>query len=193
MAKRKYEFRPDKTQGDFFNKLYMTPAQRMTLLRWSLHALVLLMLSVIQDVILCQMSIYGATTDLVPCAILLTTVILGANRGSLYVLIAAAMYKFSGTAPGYYVIALIPIWGLLAAMLRQGYFRKSIGSQLLCACLAVLMYEASIFGFGLLFGNTAPERWLTFLLTAVYSLVSYAVLYPVTTAIEKIGGNTWND
>ena len=191
MAKRKYEFRPDKTQSGLLNKLYLTPSQRLNILRWTLYGLILLILSVVQDVILCKASVFGATTDLVPCAIILICVELGADRGCLFALIAAMLYKFSGTAPGYYVIGLIPVLGCLFAVVRQSVFRKTVSSTMLCACIAVVLYELGIFGFGLLFQNTASFRILRFLVTAGLSLLSYPILYPITIAIEKIGEKTW--
>ena len=42
MARKKYEFQPDKQGAGFFSKLYLTRKQRLSLLRWCLYALVLL-------------------------------------------------------------------------------------------------------------------------------------------------------
>ena len=193
MAKRKYEFRPDKTQASLLNKLYLTPQQRLSILRWVLYALMLVVLSVVQDVVLCKLNIFGATTDLVPCAIILICVELGAEKGSLFSLIAALLYKFSGSSPGYYVIALIPLLGILAALVRQNLFRKSLSSTLLCACIAFILYETGIFLFGLLFQNTSLNRGIRFGITTVLSLLTYPILYPITTAIEKIGEKTWKN
>ena len=193
MAKRKYEFRPDKMQAGLLNKFYLTPKQRLALLQWVLYALILLVLSLIQDVILCKASIFGATTDLVPCAIILICVQLGADRSAIFALVAALLYQFSGTAPGYYVIALIPILALLSAVIRKALFRKTLSSTLLCSCVAVFLYEMSIFAFGLLFQNTSLLRMIRFPITACLSLLSYPVLYPLTNAIERIGESLWKE
>ena len=191
MAKHKYEFKPDKPHSGIWNKLYLTPNQRLSILRWFLYGLVLLILSVVQDVILCKVSIFGATSDLVPCAIILICVELGADRSCLFALIAAMLYKFSGTAPGYYVIGLIPVLGVMAAAVRQSVFRKTISSTMLCACIAVILYEMGIFAFGLVFQSTALFRVTRFLITAGLSLLTFPILYPITIAIEKIGEKTW--
>lgn len=193
MAKRKYEFRPDKPQVSFLNKLYPTRQQRMTLLRWLLYCVLLVVLSVLQDVVLCQMNIFTCTTDLVPCAIILICVQLGAERCSIFALIAALLYKFTGTAPGYHVIALIPLLGITAAALRQSFFRRSFSSIMLCSCSAVLIYEMGIFAEGLLFQHTIPERGLSFLVTAGLSVLSYPILYPLIKAIDKIGDIVWKE
>lgn len=193
MAKRKYEFRPDKTGTSLLSKLYLTPKQRLSILRWVLYALLLVVLSVVQDVILSKAHLFGATTDLVPCAIILICVELGAEAGALFALISALLYQFSGTAPGYYVIALIPVLGIFAAVARQSFFRKSLSSTMLCACVAVILYEMGVFAFGLLFQNTSLFRVTRFLITSGLSLLSYPVLYPLTIAVEKIGEKTWKD
>lgn len=193
MAKRKYEFRPDKHRTDIFGKLYLTPTQRMTLLRWVLHSAILLVFSLIQDVVLCKADFFGTTTDLVPCAIMIISVQLGGERGSIFTLIAAILYKFSGSAPGYYVIGLIPVLGILAAVLRQALFRRSFSSVILCAGIATILYEIGIFAFGLLFQHTTAQRFFSFLITGGLSLLTYPILYPVTKAIEKIGDRTWKD
>lgn len=193
MARRKYEFRPDKTRTDLLSKLYLTPQQRRTFLRWLLYAVLLVAVSVLQDVVLCKLDVFGATTDLVPCTVILICVQIGADRSAIFALIAAMLYKFSGSAPGYYAMALIPVLALVAAMLRQSYFRRSFSSIVLCATAATVVYEMAVFLFGLIFVNTVPQRVVRFLLTGGLSALSYPILYPLTNAIDKIGEKTWKD
>ena len=193
MGKRKYEIRPDKFRTDFFGKLYLTRMQRLTLLRWVLYTVILVILSLIQDVILCKADFFGTTTDLVPCAIMLICVQLGGERSCIFALVAALMYKFSGTAPGYYVVGLIPVLGVTAAVVRQGNLRRSFSSTMLCACTATMLYEIGIFAFGMLFQNTILSRGISFLITGGLSLLSYPILYPIIKAIDKIGDRTWKD
>ncbi len=193
MAKRKYEFRPDKPHSDVLSKLYLTRKQRLSILKWALFSLLLLVLSVLQDVILCRLSLFGATTDLVPCAIFLVCVLLGTEDGCVFTLIAAALYQFSGTAPGYHVIALIPVIALALTMFRQSYLRKSMSADLLCAGAAMLIYEASVFFAGLLLSLTVPARFWAVLLTTALSVLVMPILYPVVSAVGKIGGETWKE
>ena len=193
MAKKKYEFKPDKITLSVFHKLYLTHQQRMTLLRWVLLSVVLLVLSLLQDVILCQLDIFGATTDLVPCAIFLTCMLLGTQRGCLYALIAAMVFQFSGSGPGYHAIAIITALCIVGAMARQSWLRKGFGSCLLCAGICHMVYEYLVFFVGLFLGQTALGRMGVPLVTGLLSLLSIPVLYPVLRAIEKIGGETWKD
>ena len=193
MARRKYEFRPDKVKTDILGKIYLTPQQRKKVLQWLLYALLVLVASVLQDVVFCRLDFFGATTDLVPCIIILVCVQIGADRGAIFALVAAMLYKFSGSAPGYYSMALIPVLALLTAMFRQSYFRRSFGSVALCVTAAVVLYEMLVFVCGLIFVNTVPFRAIRFLLTGLLSALAIPVVYPVTNAIEKIGEKSWKD
>jgi len=193
MAKRNYEFRPDKTKTDLLGKLYLSPNQRRNILRWLLYGILLLTVAVLQDVVFSQLRLFGASTDLVPCVIILICVQVGADRGAVFALIAAMLYKFSGSAPGYYSMALIPVLALVAAMLRQSYFRRGFGSVVLCVAVAVMLYEMFVFLCGLIFVNTVPQRAVRFLITGGLSSLAGPVLYPITNAIDKIGEKSWKD
>ena len=192
--RRKYEFKPDSENKNLLQRLQLTRQQRRGLLKWLLYTLLLIFISVVQDVFLSQLrNGLGATTDLVPCAIILVCVQIGADRGAIFALVAAMLYKFSGSAPGYYSMALIPVLALMTAMLRQSYFRRSFGSVALCVTAAVVLYEMLVFACGLIFVNTVPFRAVRFLLTGLLSALAIPVIYPITNAIEKIGEKSWKD
>ncbi len=189
---RKSEFRPDKVGSGFFSKLYLTRLQRLKLLKWTLFGLALLVLSVLQDVIFCKTQIFGARLDLVPCGILTACVLFGTETGSVFALVAGFLYLFTGSAPGYHVPALLTLFGVLAAALRQNYLQISFGSLLLCASGAMLLYELAVFAWSFLFGLTGLSRLLPIFFTGVLTLPVIPILYPIYTGIQKIGGESWN-
>lgn len=193
MAKRKYEFKPDNFRATLASKLYLTPKQRLTILRWFLFCVLLVVFSVLQDVILCRFQLFGATTDLVPCVIILSGILLGAHDSAVFVLLAALGYQASGTAPGYYVVPLIVFLSLLLSLFRESFLRKSFSSVMLCAGVAVLVYEMLLFVIGFLLGSTRPDRWMVFLITGGLSLITLPIMYPIVKAIAKIGGETWKE
>lgn len=193
MTKKKYEFKPDKISLSLFHKLYLTKKQRKTLLKWTLQALLLLVLSLLQDVILCHLDILGATTDMVPCAIFLSCMLLGAQSGCVYALIAACLFQFSGSGPGYHAIAIITVLCIAGAIFRQSFLRKGFGSCLVCASACLLVYELAVFFVGLMLGQTVFARVGVALLTCILSVLTMPVLYPIFRAIEKIGGEPWKD
>ena len=193
MAKRKYEFRPDKLRATVLNKLYLTPKQRKTILRWFLFVVLLVVASVLQDVIFCRFRLFGATTDLVPCAIILAGMLLGAQDSAIFVLLAALGYQASGSAPGYYVVPMITFLTLLLSLFRESFLRKTFSSIMLCSGVSVLVYEMVLFCVGLAFSVTRPDRWYVFLITGILSLITLPIMYPIIKTIAKIGGEAWKE
>lgn len=196
MAKRrrvKYEFKPDIQRSTWLKRIHLTRLQQKTLLKWSLYGIVCLLLLAIQDVVMSRVSIRGATTDLVVCAIMLIIVLENAYAGSLFALVSATLYVFTGSAPGPYVIAFICFLGVGAAIFRQLYWHRSFSSTLLCAGIALMLYELAIYGTGVFLSLTYWSRIGVFLLTGLFSWIVMLPLYPLIRVIQKIGGETWKE
>lgn len=191
--RRKYEFRPDKPKSTFFNKLYLTQKQQKSVLKWALYGVALLLLSVIQDTMLSKAAIFGTTTDLVPCAILLICVLQGTESGCVFALVASMLFVFSGTAPGAYVIAFLVLLGTGAAAFRQAFLRKGFSAAMLCTSVVFLVYELAVFFVGLGMGLTTFDRIIRFLVTAGITFVTAPIIYPIVLSIGKIGGETWKE
>ena len=121
--KNRVEFKPDTAGATLLGRLYLTARQRRSLLKWFLYAVLCLALSIVQDVICSRLSIFGATTDLLPCALILICMIQGPETGGTFALITALFYYLSGSAPGVYVILLLPLLGILATIFRQAFLR----------------------------------------------------------------------
>lgn len=187
------EFKPDSQTATWLKTARLTQLQRLRLTKWGLYILTMVLALVIQDVIMSQISILGATTDLIMCVIFLITVIEGTEVGSLYVLCASLFYYFSGSAPGAYCVALIPFLGIAATMLRQMYLHRSRGSVTLCAAAALMVYELSLFVVGLMNELTIFSRLHAFLFTGIFSCLVMIPLYPLICKIGLIGGNTWKE
>ena len=190
---RKYEFKPDRPHSGFWDKLYITPQQRKILLKWGLYAVLLIVLSVLQDVIFSRVSIFGATTDLVPCCIFLICILEGVDSGSIFCLSASVIYYFSGTPAGPYCIPFIVLLGVILTVFRQSYLQKGFGAAMLCMTLAMLVYELLTFATGLFLGVTYYSRFGVFLLTSAFSLLTVPALYLLCKLIGKIGGEIWKE
>ena len=191
--KRNVEFKPDPQTATWVKTFHLTIQQRLQLAKWALYILTIVLCLVVQDVIMSRIRLFGATTDLAVCAILLITVIEGTDTGSLFVLIASTLYYFSGSAPGAYVIALMSFLGVAAVLLRQLYWHRSKGSIVLCTGIALMLYEIGLFVVGIAIGLTLPSRLIYFILTGVYSCLALIPLYSVIYKIGLIGGNTWKE
>lgn len=192
MAKN-YEFRPDKPQVSWASKLHLTQKQRKSLLKWALYALLLLVLSLLQDVVLSRFRLFGATTDLVPCAIILICILEGSQKGSIFALVSSAFYLFSGSAAGPYCLILITFLAIIVCIFRQGYLQEGFAAAMLCTVFAVVVYEAAVFAIGYVMGLTIPSRIIGFGVTAVLSCLAAPVLYPIILSIASIGGETWKE
>ena len=187
------EFKPDNQDVSLLKVLHLTRVQRDTLLKWGLYIAILVGFCMIQDVIMSQITIFGATTDLVVCAILLITVIEGTEIGSVFVLIASCLYYFSGSSPGPYSVGLLTFLGIGACLFRQMYWHRNQGSIVLCAGLALLGYELGTFTVGVFSKLTHWGRLGAFTTTALLSIVVMIPLYALINRIGQIGGNTWKE
>ncbi len=192
MAK-KNEFKPDKTGSGLLSKLYITPLQRRAILKWALYGIVILVLSLLQDVVLCNFRPFGAGLELVPCAIILVCLLEGSQNGCIFVLLASLYYWFSGATLGAFAMVLITVLSIFVAMFRQAYLQKGFGAAMLGTAFAVTVYEMALFLLGAFMGLTPWGRFWAFLLTAGMSLLAAPVLYPILLSIESIGGETWKE
>jgi hypothetical protein len=193
MAKKNYEFKPDKEGPDLLSHLYLTQKQRRNLLKWGLYALVLVVLSVLQDVLLCQVRIFGGTTDLVPCAIFTICILEGAEKGAPFTLAAVLAYLFSGSTAGFHVVPIMTALAICVTIFRQSYLQKGFSATILCAALAMVVYEMAVYLIALVLGQTFPARWSVAFMTAVLSVFIVPVLHPILVSIGKIGGETWKE
>ena len=189
----KHEFRPDTLGSGWLKRLYMTRLQRLNILKWFLYALLCVLLLVLQDVILSRFQVLGATTDLAPAAILLISVLVGAEYGSIFVLVASTLYWFSGSAPGAYCIALLCFASIAVSLFRQAYWRRGFSSTVLCAGVALMIYETGVFLAGMLLGLTQWGRFYRFALTGAMSWAVMLPLYPLCFKIGLIGGQPWKE
>lgn len=192
MAK-KYEFQPDKPYSNWAGKLQLTPLQRKHVLKWALYALLLIVLSVVQDVVLCRWRLFGGTTDLVPCGIFLICMLEGTRRGCIFSLVAALLFLLTGYSPGTHVLVLITVPAVFFTAMRQTYLQPGFPSTLLCTLLAMLAYELGVFAFCLLLGYVTPDRYLSFAVPAMLTVITVPFIYPIAKAIGSIGGELWKE
>ncbi len=192
MAK-KQEFRPDKPSTSILSHLILTKKQQKTLLKWVFYGAMLVLLSVIQDVLLSKARLFGSTTELIPCAIFLICILEGAHVGSVFSLVASLLYLFSGTAPGPYSMVAITFFAIGACIFRQAFLQESFSSAFLCTAVAMVLYVLCNFAFGLFLGLTPGSRFFGFLLTALLTLPSVPILYPIFKAIGAFGGQQWKE
>ena len=187
------DFKPDVQKATWAKTTRLTKLQQLRLIQWMLYILTVMGCLVVQDVIMSQFSIFGATTDLPACAILLITVMEGTEIGSIFVLIASVLYYFSGNAPTAWCIGLMTCFGIGTTLFRQMFWHRSKGSIILCSAIAVILYELGLFVVGIITELTHWGRLPPFALTALLSSLVLIPLYSLIYKIGLIGGNTWKE
>lgn len=187
------EFKPDSQESSILKMLHLTQVQRDVLLKWGLYIFIIVCLCMIQDVIMSQVTIFGATTDLAVCAILLITVIEGIDVGSVFVLIASCLYYFSGSSPGPVSVGIMTFLGIGACLFRQMYWHRNQGSIVLCAGLALMLYELGNFVVAIFSELTRWDRLGVFVTTGLLSIAVMIPLYSLINRVGQIGGNAWKE
>ena len=187
------DFRPDSQRQDWTQRLYLSPQQQRRYLKWALLSLLSVVALVLQDVLFARMSLFGATVDMVPTVLFMICVIHGAESGAVFMLVGALIYWFSGSAPGVYVILLIPVLGTVAAAFRQAYLRKGFRTTLMCTAAALVAYETVSFLASLLLGVTRFGRGYVMVISTVVSLLTLPAVFLLVWGICKIGGDSWKE
>ena len=80
-----------------------------------------------------------------------------------------------------------------SSLLRQAYLRRTKASIVICAGIALTIYEMGLFVVGIGLGLTRWDRVFSFLITAGYSFGVMVLLYPLINKIGLIGGTTWKE
>lgn len=192
MAKNR-EFRPDREGTGQLHKLWPTPKQQLGALRWLLYGGICLVGLLMQDVLLYRVNVLGGCTDVVPCLILMVAMMQGVENGSVFALVMSVLYYFSGSSAGFYVIPLVTAVTVFAAIFRQAFLRRGFFALLLCGALGMLLYELGLFGISLFLKLTVVSRAGAAVMTALVSLLTVPVAYPLLLAIGKLGGDTWKE
>ena len=191
--RKKNEFKPDSQFRDLSQRLYMSPQQQRKYIKWILLAIMTVLSLILQDVVFGRVSIYGSTVDLVPCMLMVICVMQGIESSCVFLLISSLVYYLSGSAPGVYVILLIPLLGCIAAAFRQAYLRKGFRTTIMCAGTGMVLYEIISFLAALVLGVTRLARFGVILGTAALSALTLPVIFLLVRAIAKIGGDSWKE
>ena len=172
-------------------KLYLTKAQRGTLLKWVVFSLTFLLLQVIQDVILSRLTIFGGCADVVPALLLLVCMLQEPASGLLFVLICSLVRALSGVVMGSVSLALLVFLGLLLCALRKNHLWGEFRSVVLCCWLGLICHSGVLFLLGIFLTRTTWDRYMTSLGGLLGSMIAVLIFYPLVRAIGKIGGSSW--
>lgn len=189
----KYDFKPDREDSGTLNKLHLTKKQRLCIWKWSLYALLMVALSLVQDVMCSRLTVRGTTTDLVPVGLILVCLLSEVDSGAIFALVASVLFVLSGSAPGIYSIALLTALGTISNIFRYSFLRKGFAATFLCGAVSLMLYAMLVFLIGVFLEKTTFDYFSHFLTTGLLNVAVVPVLYPIFLSVSKIGGQTWKD
>ena len=156
---------------------------------WVLYALMVVTAFLLQSVVFGSNIFFTYKLDLLPVAAISAALFLGAERGSLFCLLAGVFYCFTGADMGPVVLVGLTLCGALAGGVCQAYFKKHLIPCALFAALALALCDGSIFLLKLYFRQTQlPVLTETVLPGLGLSLASVLLFFPVSWGIARIGG-----
>lgn len=168
---------------------HLTKRQWLGILKWSLYALLFLLVLIIQDVILAKHPPFGIKLKLIPVYIVCVCVREGPERGGLFALLASVFWCLSGADYGNLSVAILPVGSILGAVLCRAVLTVRFLPTFLCCAAVCLVNDSVIFAFKLVLTAISPGQYYKVLLPCVgLSLLSVPVLYFVVKAVSRTGG-----
>lgn len=170
-------------------KLRLTPRQWKNVAKWSLYALLFLVVMLIQTVTLGNVYIFGTGLSLLPivcCCICLTE---SAGNGGIFVLFASTLWCLSGADLGSVWVLLWTVLSVLTAIFCRVLLNDRILSGAVCCFVMLLCCESLGFLVKRLLEHIAGIYYLTKVLPCVVlSMLCYPLIYWVVRSIARIGG-----
>ena len=164
----------------------------LAVLRWARNALLVLAAFLIQSVCFGRNGLAGARLSLFPVAAVAVALCNGAEKGSLFCLIAGMMYALTGADMGTVTLVAVTLVGTLAGGACQIYFRQHLVPALLFGALVLILSDGVIFALKMYFGVAHLSQFYTSLLPGMgISLGSMFLAFPLSWKISRIGGEVY--
>ena len=90
-------------------------------------------------------------------------------------------------------VGIMTFLGIGACLFRQMYWHRNQASIVMCAGLALMLYELGNFVVGIATELTRWDRLGVFVTTGLLSIALMIPLYALINRIGQIGGNTWKE
>ena len=168
---------------------HLTRRQWMAVVKWTIYALLFLMVLIVQDVIVAKHPPFGIKLKLIPVYIVCVCVREGPEQGGLFALLASVFWCLSGADYGNLSVAILPVGSILGAVLCRAVLTVRFLPTFLCCAAVCLVNDSVIFAFKLVLTAISPAQYHLVLLPCVgLSLLSVPVLYFAVKAVSRTGG-----
>lgn len=171
-------------------KFRLTPRQWKSVGKWTLYAVLFLVVMMVQTVCLGNVRIFGTGLSLLPIVCCCVCLKEAPDNGGVFVLIASLVWCLSGADSGNLAILLWTSLSVLGAIVCQALLNNRFLSCALCSFITLLVSETVCFLSKFWFGGAQADQYLTKVLPSVLlSMLFYPILYGITRSISRIGGN----
>lgn len=166
----------------------MSNAAKGILIKIITHALMLLVLFVLQSMVFSRLRIMGASPLILPVAVVGVALLEGATWSGAFGIAAGVFCDVSYSETTVFFTVLLPVLGIVIGLLSEYFLARGLLSYLLCCVLTLAIIAFfQLFAF-LVFNGVNPQALLkTALLQTLYSLVLAVPVYYFTGAVSRKG------
>ncbi len=166
----------------------MTQRSR-NLIMWGLYALLFLAVLLVQTVLFGRLRFFGVKLNLMPVVIVCIGLWTGHEAGGLFGLLAAVVWFLTGADDGSLSIVSFTLAGILSGWFCDNLFRRRLFPCLVLSLAALLAHEGVLFLLKFFLEGAEASLALWVPVTAGLSLLPVPVIYLLSKAIGKAGGN----
>lgn len=168
--------------------LHLTKLQWLSILKWTLYAVLFLFVLMTQNVVCGQFPVFGLKLSFLPILLVCICIREGTERGGIFCVIATTIMCLSKTDYGNLSVAVLTILAMLSAALCHSVLVNRLWSVALCCFIVSIVNETAILLFRSVLDRTAISNlWLVALPTCLLSMLGCPLLYVTVRAIGKIG------
>ena len=163
------------------------PTKRKKLIMWSLYALLLFVVLLLQTVYFSQISIAGVHFDLLPILVSAVAVICGAEAGGIFALCAGLFWALSGGSDGGMTIVGLTVSAVLAGYLCDAVLNRRLLTAVLMALMTLLITSFGVLAVRAYLDGVGSWGIWKCLLQAGMTLPLSPLLYLAAKVIRKAG------
>jgi len=142
----------------------------------------------LQTIVFPQIRLAGITLCAVPTCAVCVAVREGAERGTLFALLAGVVFCLSGVSEGPLYIVLLSLTAALAGTICDNFYTRSFVPALVLSLMGLTICEGLVFLFRVNTAGTDAALWHTVLLPEILlSTLAFPLFYLSAWGISRIG------
>lgn len=172
------------------DKLYITPRQWMQILRWTMYALLFLLIMMVQTVVLGNRTILGTHPVFVPVVITCVCLREGPERGGTFALLASLLWCLSGADQGSASLLVLTVLPVLGSILCRAVLANRFFPCLIISFFVLVFDQLLIFVLKYFFDSMVSSLFFEELVPCVLvSILIQPLVYWLVKCIARIGAD----